>query len=52
MAELEIGVMSRQYLGRRIAAIEKMAEEVQAWVTQRNIDKIGNRHFGYSKYLS
>jgi len=36
MAELEIGVMSRQCLKRRIAAIEKMAGEVQAWVAERN----------------
>jgi len=39
MAELEIGVMSRQCLDRRIASIAKMAEEVQAWVTQRNNEK-------------
>jgi len=36
MAELEIGAMSRQCLKRRIATIEKMAGEVQAWVTERN----------------
>jgi transposase len=36
MAELEIGVMSRQCLGRRIAAIENMASEVKAWVAKRN----------------
>jgi len=28
--------MSRQCLKRRIAAIEKMAGEVQAWVAERN----------------
>ena len=39
MAELEIGVMSRQCLGRRIAAIEKMAAEVQSWAAQRNKEK-------------
>jgi hypothetical protein len=39
MAELEIGVMSRQCLDRRIATIEKMAEEVQSWVAQRNKEK-------------
>jgi len=39
MAELEIGVMSRQCLGRRIATIEKMTAEVQSWVTQRNNEK-------------
>jgi len=39
MAELEIGVMSRQCLGQRIPSIEKMASEVQAWVTERNSEK-------------
>jgi hypothetical protein len=43
MAELEIGVMSRQCLGRRIANIEKMASEVQAWVAQRNNQKTAVR---------
>jgi hypothetical protein len=36
MAELEIGVLNRQCLERRIPTIEKMASEVQAWVTERN----------------
>ena len=36
MAELEISVLSRQCLSRRIANIEKMDEEVQSWVRQRN----------------
>ena len=39
MAELEIGVMSRQCLKRRIPTMEKMASEVQAWVTERNNHK-------------
>jgi hypothetical protein len=39
MVKLEIGVMSRQCLGRRIAGIEKMASEVQFWVSQRNNQK-------------
>jgi hypothetical protein len=39
MAELEIGVLSRQCLGRRIPTIEEMANEVQAWVAQRNNNK-------------
>jgi len=39
MAELEIGVMSRQCPERRIAAIEKMTAEVQSWVAQRNKEK-------------
>jgi hypothetical protein len=39
MAELEIGVMSRQCLGRRIGTIQDMAREVQSWVTERNNHK-------------
>jgi len=39
MAELEIGVMSRQCLGQRIPSIEKMTDEVKSWVTQRNSEK-------------
>jgi len=39
MAELEIGVMSRQCLVQRIPTIEKMTAEVQAWVGQRNNEK-------------
>jgi hypothetical protein len=39
MAEVEIGVMSRQCLDRRIPTMEKMNEEVQAWVVQRNNNK-------------
>ena len=39
MAELELSVMSRQCLEQRIPTIEKMAEEVQSWVTQRNNQK-------------
>ena len=39
MAELEISAISRQCLGRRIGTIEKMAGEVQSWVTQRNKEK-------------
>jgi hypothetical protein len=46
MAEMEIGVMSRQCLGRRIAAIERMAAEVQSWAVQRNNQKTTVRwHF-------
>jgi hypothetical protein len=36
MAELEIGVMSRQCLGQRIPTMEQMKTEVQVWVKQRN----------------
>ncbi|GHV89503.1 hypothetical protein AGMMS50268_00060 [Spirochaetia bacterium] len=39
MAEIEIGVMSRQYLARRIPTIEEMTSQVQAWVTSRNARK-------------
>jgi len=39
MAEMEIGIMNRQCLKQRIPTIEKMACEVQSWVTQRNTDK-------------
>jgi hypothetical protein len=39
MAEPEIGVISRQCLGQRIATIKKMAYEVEAWVTQRHSEK-------------
>jgi hypothetical protein len=39
MAGLELSVMSRQCLGRRIASTDTMAGEVQAWVTQRNSQK-------------
>jgi hypothetical protein len=36
MAELEIGVMNRQCLNRRIPALEEMRSEVRAWVAERN----------------
>jgi len=39
MAELEISVMSRQCLGQRIPSVEKMVNEVQAWVVERNGQK-------------
>jgi hypothetical protein len=39
MAEIEIGVMSRQCLRQRIPYIGKMTSEVQAWVAQRNSQK-------------
>ena len=46
MAELEIGIMSRQCLGRRIPTLDKMNSEVQAWATQRNNQKVTvNWHF-------
>jgi len=39
MAERETGVMSRQCLGRRIAAVEETAAEAQSWAAQRNKEK-------------
>ncbi|GHV90120.1 transposase [Spirochaetia bacterium] len=39
MAEIEIGVMSRQCLARRIPTIEELTAQVQAWVTCRNAHK-------------
>jgi transposase len=43
MAELETGVVSRQCLGRRLPTIEKMTNEVQAWVSERNNHKAAVR---------
>jgi hypothetical protein len=39
MAELEIGIMSRQCLDQRISTFEKMVSKVQAWAAQRNSQK-------------
>ena len=39
MAEMEIGILSRQCLNRRIEDIEMMRSEVAAWVAQRNQKK-------------
>jgi hypothetical protein len=36
MAEIEIGVMSRQCLSRRIPTIEEMTSQVKAWAASRN----------------
>lgn len=36
MAEIEIGVMNRQCLNRRIEDIDVMAKEIAAWESQRN----------------
>ena len=36
MAEMEIGVLSRQCLNRRIPALEQMRAEVRAWAVARN----------------
>jgi hypothetical protein len=39
MAEIEIGVLKRQCLGRRIAAQDELAREVSAWQAQRNLQR-------------
>ena len=39
MAEIEIGVLSRQCLNLRIPDLKKMDSHVQAWVTNRNEHK-------------
>lgn len=36
MAEIEIGVMSRQCLNRRIATKAEMVRELKAWMCKRN----------------
>ncbi len=36
MAEIEIGIMNRQCLNRRIDDIDVMAREIAAWESQRN----------------
>lgn len=39
MAELEIGILSRQCLGRRFADAEEMEREVSAWQQRRNEER-------------
>ena len=39
MAEIEIGVMSRQCLDRRIADMDTLKEELSAWAAKRNEEK-------------
>jgi len=36
MVELELSVLVRQCLGRRLADIETLRREVKAWATERN----------------
>jgi len=46
MAEIEIGVMSKQCLNRRIASKEEMEYQVNAWMCARNSAKLSvNWHF-------
>jgi hypothetical protein len=40
MAEIEIGVLSRQCLNRRIDNAQTMAEEITAWEIKRNADDV------------
>ena len=40
MAEIEFSALSRQCLKRRIATIEQMQTEVQAWVVERNKESV------------
>jgi len=36
MAEIELSVLARQCLGRRLPSREKLAEQVTAWADDRN----------------
>ncbi|GHU61074.1 transposase [Spirochaetia bacterium] len=47
MAEIEIGIMSRQCLARRIPTIEEMTAQVQAWAADRNTLK-GTVHWHFT----
>ena len=38
MAEIELNVMTRQCLSRRIGTIDKLQSELSAWETERNQD--------------
>ena len=40
MAEIELGVLARQCLDRRIPCREMLEQETQAWQNQRNRDAI------------
>ena len=40
MAEIELGVLDRQCLDRRIGTSEILEQETQAWQDQRNLDAI------------
>jgi hypothetical protein len=39
MAEIEFSALSTQCLDRRIGDVETLREEVQAWTTQRNLNR-------------
>lgn len=38
MADIEFAALSTQCLDRRIGAVERLSEEVQAWTTERNLN--------------
>lgn len=40
MAEIEFSALSRQCLERRIGSTEKLSQELQAWVKNRNKEKV------------
>ena len=40
MAEIEISVLSRQCLRRRIGEVERLRDEVESWQNQRNREGI------------
>lgn len=40
MAEIELGILSRQCLDRRIDNIEELKQETSAWATQRNARQV------------
>ena len=40
MAEIEIGVLNRQCLNRRIDHVQTLAEEIVAWEAKRNADAV------------
>ena len=40
MAEIEIGIMSKQCLNRRLATKDEFAYQVKAWTCTRNLEKI------------
>lgn len=48
MAEIEIGILDRQCLNRRISTAEMMEQEVRAWTEKRN-EKRSTIHWKYTK---
>ena len=53
MAEIEFAALSTQCLDRRIGAVETLSEEVQAWTTERNLNRTTvNWRFTQSKARS